>query len=144
MIFWTKFVQKGCFRSKTANTTIEFCIFELVLAPNFNLNWQFYVFRPNLPNKYAVFLCGIHQTMYAALASRKTEQYSNRKSKNFENITFYRLYAKVWPKIRKIWVNPNKTWVEEKSNSNTFYWSKRKNNFSFEKSFIIVNAFWIC
>ena len=47
-----------------------------------------------MPNKYAVFLCGMHQTMYAALASRKTEQYSNRKSKNFENITFLPIICK--------------------------------------------------
>ena len=32
LIFWTKFAQKRCFRSKTkkVNITIEFCIFELV------------------------------------------------------------------------------------------------------------------
>ena len=94
LVFWTKFVQKSCFRSKTAKATIEFCIFELVLAPNFSLNWQFYVFRPNLPNKYVVLLCGIHQTMYSALGWRKTEQYSNRKSKNFENITFLPIICK--------------------------------------------------
>ena len=40
LIFWTKFAQKGYFQSKTAkmNTTIEFCIFKLVLVPNFSLN----------------------------------------------------------------------------------------------------------
>ena len=32
LIFWTRFAQKGCFRSKTekVNTTMEFCIFNLV------------------------------------------------------------------------------------------------------------------
>ena len=32
LIFWTKFAQNGYFRSKTekVNTTIEFCIFDLV------------------------------------------------------------------------------------------------------------------
>ena len=36
--------QKVCFRSKTEkmNTTIDFCIFELVLVPNFSLQWQFW------------------------------------------------------------------------------------------------------
>ena len=31
-IYWTKFAQKGCFQPKTENmnTTIEFCIFELL------------------------------------------------------------------------------------------------------------------
>ena len=40
LIFWTKFGQKGYFRSKTekVNITIEFCIFELVQVPNFSLN----------------------------------------------------------------------------------------------------------
>ena len=43
MIFWTKFAEKGCFRSKTekVNTTIEFCMLKLVYVPNFTLNWQF-------------------------------------------------------------------------------------------------------
>ena len=46
LIFWTKFAQKGCFCSKTekVNTTIDFCIFELVYLPNFSLNWQFWFF----------------------------------------------------------------------------------------------------
>ena len=45
--------QKGCFQYKTenVNTTIEFCIIELVLVPNFSLNWQFSFFGPNLPKK---------------------------------------------------------------------------------------------
>ena len=53
MIFWTKFAQKRCFPSGTekVNTTMEFCIFELVYVPNFSLNWQFWFFRPNLPKK---------------------------------------------------------------------------------------------
>ena len=48
--FWTKFAQKRCFRSKTEklNSTIEFCIFELVWEPNFNLNWQLRYFGQNL------------------------------------------------------------------------------------------------
>ena len=53
--FLTKFAQKGCFASKTekVNTTIEFCIFELVYVPSFSLSWQFWCFFcyfcPNLP-----------------------------------------------------------------------------------------------
>ena len=44
MNLWTKFAPKNYFESKTDtfNTTIEFCTFELVLAPNFSLNWQFW------------------------------------------------------------------------------------------------------
>ena len=30
------------------NTTIEFCIFELVYVPNFSLKWQFWFFNPSL------------------------------------------------------------------------------------------------
>ena len=40
-IFWTKFFKKGSyFQSKTdkIDTTIEFCIFELVFVSNFTLN----------------------------------------------------------------------------------------------------------
>ena len=33
------------------DTTIEFCIFELVFVPNFTLNKQFWIFGPNLPKK---------------------------------------------------------------------------------------------
>ena len=46
MIFWTKFAQKGCFRSKNRKSeeAIEFCIFDLVWVPNFSLNWQFWFF----------------------------------------------------------------------------------------------------
>ena len=42
--FWTKFAKKGSyFQSKTdkIDTTIEFCIFELVFVSNFTLNKQF-------------------------------------------------------------------------------------------------------
>ena len=53
MIFWTKFAEKGCFRSKTekVNTTIEFCMLKLVYVPNFTLNWQFWFFGPSLQKK---------------------------------------------------------------------------------------------
>ena len=53
LIFWTKFVQKECFRSKTEkmNRAIAFCIVELAELPNFSLNWQFWFFWPNLPKR---------------------------------------------------------------------------------------------
>ena len=53
LIFWTKFNKKRFFRPKTegVNTTIEFCIVELVSVPNFSLNWQFCFFGPNFPKK---------------------------------------------------------------------------------------------
>ena len=53
LIFWTKFNKKRLFRPKTegVNTTIEFCIVELVSVPNFSLNWQFCFFGPNFPKK---------------------------------------------------------------------------------------------
>ena len=39
-IFANKFVKKGasCGKQKKINMTIEFCIFELVLVPNFSIN----------------------------------------------------------------------------------------------------------
>ena len=53
LIFWNKFTQKVCFRSKTENinTNIEFCIFELILKTNFSLNWQVWFFGPSLSKK---------------------------------------------------------------------------------------------
>ena len=46
-------VQKGCFQSKTdkMDTTIEFCVFELVFVSNFTLNKQLWIFGQNLPRK---------------------------------------------------------------------------------------------
>ena len=51
--FWTKFAQKGYFRSKMeeVNMTTEFFIFKVVSVLNFSLNWQFWFFKPNLPKK---------------------------------------------------------------------------------------------
>ena len=45
--FWKHLqVQNG-----KCETTIELCIYELVEVPNFGLNWQFWVFGPDLPPK---------------------------------------------------------------------------------------------
>ena len=51
--FWTKFAQERYLWSKAekVNIIIEFCIFKLVLVPNFSLNWQFWFFWPDLPKK---------------------------------------------------------------------------------------------
>ena len=48
-----KFAPKWYFQSKTekVNSTTKFCIFKLVLVPNFSLNWQFWFSGPNLPKK---------------------------------------------------------------------------------------------
>ena len=53
LIFWTKFALKGYFGSEREkmNITMEFCIFELVLIPIFNLNWQLWFFGPSFPKK---------------------------------------------------------------------------------------------
>ena len=53
MAFWTKFAQAGYFQSKIGkvNIAIKFYIFECVKVPNFGLNWQFWLFGPNLPKK---------------------------------------------------------------------------------------------
>ena len=53
-IFWIKFAKKGSyfqFKTGKIDTTIEFCIFELVFVSNFTLNKQFWIFGPNLPKK---------------------------------------------------------------------------------------------
>ena len=36
---------------KNRKAIIEFCIFKLVLVPNFSLNWQVWFFWPDLPKK---------------------------------------------------------------------------------------------
>ena len=53
LISWTRFALKDYFLSKTEemNITIDFCLFELVLEPNFSLRWQFWFFGPELPKK---------------------------------------------------------------------------------------------
>ena len=54
LTFWTKFFQKEYFRSKTekVSITIKFCIFELVMVPNFSLNWRFdFLHQIHLPKK---------------------------------------------------------------------------------------------
>ena len=44
---------KPCFPLETeeVNIFIEFCIFELVWAPDFRLNWQIWIFGLNFPKK---------------------------------------------------------------------------------------------
>ena len=51
LISRTKFTQKGYFQSKTErmNNTIEFCMLELEKVPHFSLQWQFWLFGPNVP-----------------------------------------------------------------------------------------------
>ena len=80
LIFWTKLTQNSYSWSKMkkVNITIEFCMFELDKIPNFSLNWQFWIFGPNLPR----FIPND-----AALASGT--RYFSQKSENFENITFF-------------------------------------------------------
>ena len=52
-MFWTKLDQKGYFQSRTdaVNTTIEFCIFQLVQKLKFTLNEQIVRFGPNMLKK---------------------------------------------------------------------------------------------
>ena len=48
-----KFAPKGYFQSKTekVNSTTKFCIFKLVLVPNFGLNLKFWFSGPNLSKR---------------------------------------------------------------------------------------------
>ena len=121
MIFWTKFVQKGCFPSKMekVNITIEFCISELVLVPNFSLKWQFWYSEPNLPKKgiYGWKLKHVPMvvTYYIKLfhvGGRQTQQYFNvsspcsrrdNKSKRKRNFILYHLLVKSKPHERIIY-----------------------------------------
>ena len=50
-IFFDQIFPNEYFPSKMGkvNTTIEFYLFELVSVSNFRLNWQFWIFEPNLP-----------------------------------------------------------------------------------------------
>ena len=59
LTFWTKFVQKVYFGSKTekVNINIEFSIFGSVLVPNFSLNWQFGFFGLNFSKKGMIYCC---------------------------------------------------------------------------------------
>ena len=66
-----------------------------------------------------MYIFGIHQTIYAALASRITEQkYCNRKSENCENITFLPIIYKSATKNLKALSESQKILAE--GNSNTF------------------------
>ena len=38
-------------KNRKMNIIIEFCIFKLVLEPNFSLSWQLWFFLPDLPKK---------------------------------------------------------------------------------------------
>ena len=51
--FWTKFTQARYLCSKTEKMSIiiKFCIFKLVLVPNFSLNWQYWFFWLDLSKK---------------------------------------------------------------------------------------------
>ena len=69
MDFWTKLAG---WKKKKVNTTIEFCIFELVKKPNFILNWQFWFFGPNLPKK------GIYNLKQKKLKPPLNSAYSNQ------------------------------------------------------------------
>ena len=104
--FWTKFAQKRYFQSEITevNTAIEFCILEFLQMPNFDLNWKFSIFVPNLLNEHAVYISVIYQTIYMLYDNK----YCNRGFKNFENITFLPIIYKRLTTIPKTeWVRKN-------------------------------------
>ena len=51
--FWTKLTQErySCSKTEKVNIIIESGIFKLVLIPNLSLNWQFWLFWPDLRKK---------------------------------------------------------------------------------------------
>ena len=53
-LFWSNLPKKGSYFQSNADeidTTIEFCIFELVFESSFALNKQFWISGPNLTKK---------------------------------------------------------------------------------------------
>ena len=91
--FLPKFTQKGHFRSKTekGNTTIEFYILKLVKVPNFSLNWQFYIFGPNLPQK-GVYGLKQKSPIFACVHGRYllylTFPYRGQHTQRYSNVSF--------------------------------------------------------
>ena len=65
-------LKKGCFSSKRekSRTIIEFCIFELVLVPNFSWNYKFWLFCPNLPKIYFLSKTGTLNSVRISLGNK--------------------------------------------------------------------------
>ena len=112
---------------------IEFWIFKLVMVPNFSLKWQFWIFGPNLPNKYNVYIFGI----LSCISFRNHR--ANTVTENLKTLkilTFYQKYTIAWPKIWKLWVNSKKSEWRKKEIARRFtkvnvkrIWSIIKPNF---------------
>ena len=108
LIFWTRFAQKRLLRSKTEK------VIELIKVLNFSLNLQFQIFGPiHLPNKYALYIFVIHQTICCISFTNRTN-IATENPKTSKILPFHRLCTKTWRKIQEI------------GNSNTFYWTWKK------------------
>ena len=102
LIFWTRFAQKRLLRSKTEK------VIELIKVLNFSLNLQFQIFGLiYLPNKYALYIFVIHQTICCISFTNRT----NIATKNPKLRKYYLFtdYVQKQRKIRKLWVNPKKS-----------------------------------
>ena len=112
MNFGIKLAQNEYFRSKTekVNISIEFCKFELVMVPNISLNWQFWIFGLNLPNKYVLHTYTWYTPNYICRISFTNSGTSvvSENPKALKILPFNRKYTITWPKIRKVWLNPKK------------------------------------
>ena len=73
--------------------------------PNFSLNWQFWIFEPNLPNKYDVYIFGLLSCI--SFKYNRTNTVTGN-PKTLKILPVYRKYTIAWPKIPKLWVNPKK------------------------------------
>ena len=91
-------------------------------------------------DRYAVYIFGIHQTIYGTLTIRKPKQCCNRKPKNFENIISLSILYKSVTKIRKLWVNPQK--CEWRENAIPIRFTKKLNN-TFTSVQFSINGFFV-
>lgn len=51
IMHWLKITKNDGLETQNVNISIGFWIFELVLVPSFNLNWQLRFYRPKHPKK---------------------------------------------------------------------------------------------
>ena len=99
MIFWTRFVKKWYFwlKIEKVNWIIKLNRFEFVTVPNFSKNWQFWVFEPNLPSEYDIYIFWYTPNQL----HKQQNKCCNQKSKNFENITFLpKIYNRVTKNLK--------------------------------------------
>ena len=123
------------YRSKTTKvkTSIEFCIFKLVLVPNFSLNWQFWLLGQNLPKKG---ISGLKQIKWICkkqikfakkiISGMKQIKWIGPLSSTYSNLSRHRIFKIKWqfwffePNLSKVCVSVEK-WRKYTSAFNSAY-----------------------